>query len=81
MRDYHTKVSLWAVIQKLIVFADSTYMPSLVIISGGENLSLLKEISTINLSPNDRIVSLLTNMKEFYRFEFYLIGRLGKDIK
>jgi E3 ubiquitin-protein ligase HERC2 len=47
--------------------ADSTYMPSLVVISGGENLSVLKEISTVNLSPTDRIVTLLSNLKEFYR--------------
>jgi E3 ubiquitin-protein ligase HERC2 len=47
--------------------ADSTYMPSLVVISSGENLSVLKEISTVNLSPTDRIVTLLSNLKEFYR--------------
>jgi hypothetical protein len=38
-----------------------------VVISGGENLSVLKEISTVNLSPTDRIVTLLSNLKEFYR--------------
>ena len=47
--------------------ADSTYMPSVVIISAGDNLSVLKEISTVNLSPTDRIVTLLSNLKEFYR--------------
>jgi len=48
--------------------ADSTYMPSLIVISGGESLSGLKEIVTVNLSPTDRVVTLLSNVKEFYRF-------------
>ena len=52
--------------------ADSTYMPSLIVVSGGENLSVLKEISTINLSPTDRVVTLVSNLKEFYRFVFAL---------
>ena len=52
--------------------ADSTYMPSLIVVSGGENLSVLKEISTINLSPTDRVVTLVSNVKEFYRSEFSL---------
>ena len=42
-------------------------MPSLVVISGGESLSVLKEIVTVNLSPTDRVVTLMSNVKEFYR--------------
>ena len=53
--------------------ADSTYMPSLIVVSGGENLSVLKEISTINLSPTDRVVTLVSNLKEFYRFVLALM--------
>ena len=49
--------------------ADSTYMPSLMIVSGGDNLSGLKEIVTANLSSTDRVVTLLSNLKEFYRFD------------
>ena len=49
--------------------ADSTYMPSLMIVSGGDNLSCLKEIVTVNLSSTDRVVTLLSNLKEFYRFD------------
>jgi E3 ubiquitin-protein ligase HERC2 len=48
--------------------ADSTYMPSLMIVSGGDSLSGLKEVVTVNLSSTDRVVTLLSNLKEFYRF-------------
>jgi hypothetical protein len=42
-------------------------MPSLIIVSGGDSLSGLKEIATVNLSPTDRVVTLVSNLKEFYR--------------
>jgi hypothetical protein len=47
-------------------------MPSLIAISGGESLSVLKEIVTVNLSPTDRVVTLLSNVKEFYRSVIFL---------
>ena len=43
-------------------------MPSVVVVSGGDSLSSLKEIVTINISATDRIVSLLSNIKEYIRY-------------
>lgn len=48
--------------------ADSTYMPSLILVNGGDSLSSLKEIVTVNLSSTDRIVPLLNNVKEYVRY-------------
>ena len=48
--------------------ADSTYMPSVIVVSGGEMLSSMKEIVSVNISPTDRIVSLLSNLKEYLRY-------------
>ena len=48
--------------------ADSTYMPSVIVVSGGEMLSSLKEIVSVNISPTDRIVTLLSNLKEYLRY-------------
>ena len=43
-------------------------MPSVIVLSGGDSLSSMKEIVTINIASTDRIVSLLSNMKEFLRY-------------
>ena len=43
--------------------ADSTYMPSVIVVSGGETLSSLKEIVTVNIASTDRIVGLLSHLK------------------
>ena len=48
--------------------SDGTYMPSVIVLSGGDSLSSLKEIVTVNIASTDRIVSLLSNMKEFLRY-------------
>ena len=48
--------------------ADSTYMPSLIIISTGDNLSALKEISSVNVYGSDTSVTLLSNLKEYHKF-------------
>ena len=48
--------------------ADSTYMPSVIQINGGDTLGSLRELTTVNLSSNDKIVTLLTGAKEYYRF-------------
>jgi len=39
--------------------ADSSYMPSLVVVSGGENAHNLKEIRTTNIGSSDSLVTLL----------------------
>ena len=43
-------------------------MPSVILVSGGDSLSSMKEIVTINISSTDRIVSLLSGMKEYIRY-------------
>ena len=50
--------------------ADSTYMPSLLVISGGDSLAAggLKEITTVNVFNTDTIVNLLSNVKEYHRY-------------
>jgi len=43
---------------------DSSYMPSVVVISGGETLSSMKEIRTVNISSSETMVTLLLDMNE-----------------
>ena len=44
--------------------ADSSYMPSLVVISVGDNLTSMKEIKTLNVGANDTLITLLSDMTE-----------------
>jgi E3 ubiquitin-protein ligase HERC2 len=44
--------------------ADSSYTPSLVVVSGGEYVNTLCELRTVNISPSDRQVTLLEDMQE-----------------
>lgn len=44
--------------------ADSSYMPSLVVVSGGNSLNNLIELKTININPADTTVSLLSDCTE-----------------
>ncbi|XP_027882785.1 E3 ubiquitin-protein ligase HERC2 isoform X2 [Xiphophorus couchianus] len=48
--------------------ADSSYMPSLVVVSGGNSLNNLIELKTINVNPTDTTVLLLTDCTEFHRY-------------
>ena len=48
--------------------ADSTYMPALLVVSGGDSLSALKEITTVNVFGNDTTVTVLNNVKEYHRY-------------
>lgn len=48
--------------------SDSSYMPSVVVMSGGENVHTLKEMKTINIGPTETSVILLEDVTEFYRF-------------
>jgi len=43
---------------------DSSYMPSMVVISGGDNIHNLKEIKTVNIGSNEKLVLLLQDMTE-----------------
>lgn len=51
-------------LRMLVDPADSSYMPSLLIISGGESLAKLKELNTVHVTPSDTWVTLLRGIKE-----------------
>ena len=48
--------------------ADSTYMPALIVVSGGDSLAALKEITTVNVFGNDTTVTVLNSVKEYHRY-------------
>ncbi|XP_031814951.1 E3 ubiquitin-protein ligase HERC2 isoform X4 [Sarcophilus harrisii] len=48
--------------------ADSSYMPSLVVVSGGNSLNNLIELKTININPADTTVPLLNDCTEYHRY-------------
>uniref|UniRef100_A0A663FHC2 E3 ubiquitin-protein ligase HERC2 n=1 Tax=Aquila chrysaetos chrysaetos TaxID=223781 RepID=A0A663FHC2_AQUCH len=48
--------------------ADSSYMPSLVVVSGGNSLNNLIELKTININPTDTTVPLLSDCIEYHRY-------------
>ena len=48
--------------------ADSTYMPSLVVISGGDTIATLKEICSVNVFNMDTVINLLSNVKEYHKY-------------
>ncbi|KAG9492304.1 hypothetical protein GDO78_000687 [Eleutherodactylus coqui] len=48
--------------------ADSSYMPSLVVVSGGSSLNNLIELKTININPTDMSVLLLSDCMEYHRY-------------
>uniref|UniRef100_A0AAY4E4J6 E3 ubiquitin-protein ligase HERC2 n=1 Tax=Denticeps clupeoides TaxID=299321 RepID=A0AAY4E4J6_9TELE len=48
--------------------ADSSYMPSLVVVSGGNSLNNLIELRSININPTDTTVSLLNDCTEYHRY-------------
>ncbi|XP_041055229.1 E3 ubiquitin-protein ligase HERC2 isoform X4 [Carcharodon carcharias] len=48
--------------------ADSSYMPSLVVVSGGNSLDNLIELKTINITPTDTVVMLLNECVEQHRY-------------
>ena len=48
--------------------ADSIYMPSLVVVSGGDSLSSLKEITSVNVYGNDTTVNLLDNVNDYFKY-------------
>ncbi|XP_041128227.1 E3 ubiquitin-protein ligase HERC2-like isoform X2 [Polyodon spathula] len=48
--------------------ADSSYMPLLVVVSGGNSLNNLIELKTININPTDTTVPLLNDCTEYHRY-------------
>ncbi|RZF37934.1 hypothetical protein LSTR_LSTR005434, partial [Laodelphax striatellus] len=45
---------------------DSSYMPSLISVSGGISFSSMQVLSTVNIHTTNTIVSLLSDVREFY---------------
>ncbi|XP_077559435.1 E3 ubiquitin-protein ligase HERC2 isoform X3 [Haemaphysalis longicornis] len=48
--------------------ADSSYMPSLIVVSGGPCLTWMSELRTIHVESTDSQITLLSDMREYYRF-------------
>jgi len=43
---------------------DSSYMPSVITVSGGQSVHCLRELSTVTVEPSDRRVVLLDNCSQ-----------------
>ncbi|KAH9523228.1 E3 ubiquitin-protein ligase herc2 [Bulinus truncatus] len=55
------------VISKLLMKidpADSSYVPSLIVVSGGDSLVSLKELKTVHIATDESLVTLLSDMSE-----------------
>nr|CAD7427832.1 unnamed protein product [Timema monikensis] len=46
--------------------ADSSYMPSLVVVNAGDTFATMRELSTVNIRTTDTVVTLLADVKEYY---------------
>ena len=44
--------------------SDSSYMPSLLVVSGGDSFTAMNELATVNIRNTDTMVSLLSDVKE-----------------
>ncbi|XP_070553640.1 E3 ubiquitin-protein ligase HERC2-like isoform X2 [Ptychodera flava] len=47
---------------------DSSYQPSLVVISGRDTTSAMKELNTVNIGATESVVTLLQDQTEYYRY-------------
>ncbi|XP_054270101.1 E3 ubiquitin-protein ligase HERC2 isoform X2 [Macrosteles quadrilineatus] len=47
---------------------DSSYMPSLVVVSGGNSFTGLQELATVHVRNTNTIVTLLSDVKKYYPF-------------
>nr|XP_022328228.1 E3 ubiquitin-protein ligase HERC2-like isoform X2 [Crassostrea virginica] len=48
--------------------SDSSYMPSLVVISAGDTLNSMKEIRAVNITSAESVVTLLQDLNDYFRF-------------
>ncbi|XP_076028585.1 E3 ubiquitin-protein ligase HERC2 isoform X2 [Oratosquilla oratoria] len=55
-------------LRMLVDPADSSYMPSLLVVSGGDSISKMRELATVRINPPDTWVTLLRGMKEYMKF-------------
>ncbi|XP_073987726.1 E3 ubiquitin-protein ligase HERC2 isoform X1 [Rhodnius prolixus] len=63
--DMHSDILIYSLRMKVHP-SDSSYMPSLVVVSGGISYSTMQELSTVYIRNNDTIVTLLSDLKEYY---------------
>ncbi|MGH0142689.1 UNVERIFIED_CONTAM: hypothetical protein FKN15_076572 [Acipenser sinensis] len=61
--------------------ADSSYMPSLVVVSGGNSLNNLIELKTININPTDTTVPLLNDCTESICFSSSLVRKKSAGLE
>lgn len=47
--------------------SDSSYMPSLVVISAGDTLNSMKEIRAVNITSSESVVTLLQDLNDVSR--------------
>ena len=53
--------------------SDSSYMPSVVVISAGDSMQSLKEIKTVHINPTDSAVTLLEDAQEVREFLYFTV--------
>lgn len=51
--------------------SDSSYMPSVVVISAGDSMQTLKEIKTVHINATDSLVTLLEDAQDVGSFSSY----------
>lgn len=56
--------------------SDSSYTPSLVVVSGGDSFTAMNELTTVNIRNTDTVVSLLSDLKEV-RLPFLCLLKQG----
>jgi hypothetical protein len=56
--------------------SDSSYTPSLVVVSGGDSFTAMNELATVNIRNTDTVVSLLSDSKEV-RMSFLCLLKQG----
>jgi E3 ubiquitin-protein ligase HERC2 len=52
--------------------SDSSYMPSLVVVSGGDSFTAMNELASVNIRNMDTVVLLVSDLKEV-RWPFCLL--------
>jgi E3 ubiquitin-protein ligase HERC2 len=52
--------------------SDSSYMPSLVVLSGGDSFTAMTELASVNIRNTDTVVLLLSDLKEV-RLSFLIL--------
>lgn len=50
--------------------ADSSYMPTYLVVSGGDSLAKMKELNPVRITPSDTWVTILRGMKEVSLYSF-----------